>query len=557
MINRSLTKRRATIAGLLCASFIIILVFAASRSLIEGRTQRAAKNPVAAREHKAAEKPSPSPATKHAPRVVQNSPEDAELAGEINRLIDESEFAQARWGVFVTSMRDGSVLFSRNGDRAFTPASNMKIYTTAVALDLLGADYRWRTSVYASAAPDGRGTLAGDLILYGRGAPDLSSRVKKETPASLVQLADDLYKRGVRRVRGDVVGDESYFRGEPLGDGWLWNDVQWYFGAEVSALSVNDNEVNVRITPAGKTDAQPDVKFDLPTDYLRLTNDTNTVERGQPMTVGLTRGLSDNEVRVWGDFPAGGQGFSARISVHHPALWAASLFRDALKARGITVEGEARSRDSRSHHDDKSVAIQNAVELASFESRTLGQVVRATNKESINLNAELILRTLGKERGAMAPDANPQRMLTRGDDEAGLAVVLMWLNRAGIGTDDLALHDGSGLSRLDLVTPESSARLLAAIARTPAANVFRDSLPIAGRDGTLQNRLRAVNVAGRVLAKTGTLSYINSLSGYTTTADNEPLAFSIMCNDETEKASSTRIIDEIVTLLTSRRKANP
>jgi D-alanyl-D-alanine carboxypeptidase/D-alanyl-D-alanine-endopeptidase (penicillin-binding protein 4) len=523
--------------------------------LIEGRTQKAAAVSAPARERKSAPastSPAPKPAS-----AVSNSQTDAELAHEIDRLIDESEFAQARWGVFVTSLRDGRVLYSRNGDRAFTPASNMKIYTTAVALDLLGADYRWRTSVYANSAPDGRGTLAGDIILYGRGAPDLASHVKGNATPSLVQLADELYKRGVRRVRGDVVGDESYFRGEALGDGWLWNDVQWYFGAEVSALSINDNEVNVHITPATKTEAQPDVKFEPQTDYLHVTNDTNTVERGKPLTVGLTRGLSDNEVRVWGDFPAGGQGFSARLAVHRPALWAARLFRDALKARGITVEGEARSLDARSHHDDKSLDPQNALELASFESRTLGQLVHSTNKESINLNAELILRTLGKERGSMAPEANPRRNLLRGDDEAGLAVVRLWLNRAGIRTEILALHDGSGLSRLDLVTPESSARLLAAIARSPAAEVFRDSLPVAGRDGTLEYRMRAVNVAGRVQAKTGTLSYINSLSGYTTTIDNEPLAFSIMCNEETEKASSTSVIDEIVTLLTSRRNVKP
>jgi serine-type D-Ala-D-Ala carboxypeptidase/endopeptidase (penicillin-binding protein 4) len=556
MINRSLTNRRALMACL-CASLLLISVFAASRSLIEGRTQKkAAPAPTPARERKAAEAPTSSGARPAS--SISNSEIDAELAQKINRAIDESEFAQARWGVFVISLRDGRVLYSREGDRTFTPASNMKIYTTAVALDLLGADYRWRTSVYANTEPDGRGTLAGDLILYGRGAPDLSSRVKKETPASLVQLADELYKRGLRRVRGDVVGDESYFQGEPLGDGWLWNDVQWYFGAEISALSINDNEVNVRITPAAKTEAQPDVKFDLPTDYLHITNDTNTVERGKPMTVGVTRGLSDNEVRVWGDFPAGGQGFSARLAVHHPALWAARLFRDALRARGITVEGEARSLDARSHHeDDKRFTPQNSVELASFMSKRLGQVVHATNKESINLNAELILRTLGKERGQMAPDPNPKRMQMRGDDEAGLALVRMWLNRAGIRTDNLALHDGSGLSRLDLVTPESSARLLAAIARTQAANVFRDSLPVAGRDGTLEYRMRAANVAGRVVAKTGTLSYINSLSGYATTEDNEPLAFSIMCNDETEKASSTRVIDEIAALLASRRGTKP
>lgn len=556
MIHRSLNKRRALLAGLCASALLFLIIFVASRPLIEGREQGQAP----ARERKSAGPkgkpvaPSPEPPAKSAP-PAPGSAAEVELGHEIDRAIDGSEFAQARWGVFVTSLRDGRVLYSREGNRAFTPASNMKIYTTAVALDLLGADYRWRTSVYAASVPDRSGLLADDLVLYGRGAPDLSSRVKGGGAGPLVQLADELYKGGLRRVRGDVVGDESYFRGEELGDGWLWDDVQWYFGAEPSALSVNDNEVEVSIRPAGRAGTQPEVKLDPETDYLRVTNDTNGVERGKPMTVGVTRGLSDNEVRVWGDFPAGGQGFTARLSVHRPALWAARLFLDALRARGITVDGDARSRDARSHRDEKSLDPQNARELASFTSRPLGQVVRATNKESINLNAELILRTLGKERGEMAPAPNQRRMMMRGDDEAGLAVIAMWLNRANVPTGALALHDGSGLSRLDLVTPEASARLLAAMSATASAEVFRDSLPIAGRDGTLEYRLRAVNVAGRVLAKTGTLTYVNSLSGYTTTLDNEPLAFSIMCNDETERASATTVIDEIVTLLTTYRSA--
>src|SRR5204863_8378682 len=136
---------------------------------------------------------------------------------------------------------DGRLLYARNADRLFTPASNMKIYTTAVALDTLGGDYRWRTSVYSGSPPDTSGTINGEVTLYGRGAPDLTSRPQKERPASLAQLADDLYQRGVRRIHGDIVGDESYFRGEALGDGWLANDVQWYFGAEPSALSIDDN----------------------------------------------------------------------------------------------------------------------------------------------------------------------------------------------------------------------------------------------------------------------------------------------------------------------------
>ena len=276
------------------------------------------------------------------------------------------------------------------------------------------------------------------------------------------------------------------------------------------------------------------------------------MERGTPTSLGITRGLSDNEFRIWGDFPAGGRGFSARLAAHKPALWAATLFRDALGKRGIVVEGEARMRDARASLDAR-FDPQSAVELASIRSRTLGEIARATNKQSINLYAELILRTLGKERGSLAPDGDPQRMRMRGDDEAGAAVLRMWIGRAGISTAGLSLHDGSGLSRLDLVTPEVTARLLEAIALTPSAGIFRDSLPVAGRDGTLGGRLRST--AGRIQAKTGTLTYNNSLSGYVVTDDGETLAFSIICNNETAEGSSTPVIDEIARLLASYRGA--
>jgi len=169
-----------------------------------------------------------------------------ELARQIDRAIDESDQTRARWGVFVMSMKDGRVLVSRNGDKLFTPASNMKIYTTAVALDLLSEDYRWRTSVYADKQPDAGGVIDGNLTLYGRGAPDLESQ------KGLTSLADQLYQRGVRQVRGNIIGDDSYFRGELYGLGWQWNDLQWYFGAEPSALTIDENSVELTIAPAGR-----------------------------------------------------------------------------------------------------------------------------------------------------------------------------------------------------------------------------------------------------------------------------------------------------------------
>src|SRR5437763_6717443 len=201
---------------------------------------------------------------------------DAELARRIAKEIDEGEFQAARWGVLVVSLRDGRTVHERSAERLFLPASSMKSYTTAAALDLLGADYRWRTSVYASAPPDAKGTIGGDLTLYGRGAPDLAAHVTKHTPTDhLKQLADDLYGRGVRRVRGRVVVDESYFRGDVLGDGWLWTDVQWYFGAEPSALSIDNNEVTVGVAPGAKVGNQSVVHLVPETDYVHVTNATD------------------------------------------------------------------------------------------------------------------------------------------------------------------------------------------------------------------------------------------------------------------------------------------
>ena len=482
-------------------------------------------------------KPTAKPAATPASLSMRSA--DVALAREIDRAIDTSDLTRARWGVFVTSMKDGRVLYSRNGDKLFTPASNMKIYTTAVALDLLGADYHWRTSVYADKQPDADGVIDGNLTLYGRGAPDLQTK-------NLASLADQIYQRGVRRVRGSVVGDESYFRGELYGLGWQWNDLQWYFGAEPSALTVDENSFDLTITPAKKVGDSATLTVNRAGDYVHLINHTTTAERDAATTIGINRGLSDNELLVWGDFPIAGRAFSASLSMPKPSLWAATLFKQALLARGIKVEGEARSRDFRVAESDK-FDPQKAFEIAQENSAALSEIVRHTNKESDNLYAELILRTLGKERGASAPDPDSRKNRERGDDEAGMAVIRSWLDRNAVATDDLAIRDGSGLSRLDLVTPEGTARLLVAISRTNSATAFRDSLPIAGRDGTLRGRLP--REAGRVFAKTGTLTYDHSLSGYAVTPGGEVLAFSIFCNDASGQANPVRIIDQIAALI--------
>ncbi len=486
---------------------------------------------------KAAAAATPSPSATQSP--------DPALSAEIDRIISESHLDQMRVGVFVMSLRDGRVLYARDANKLFTPASNMKVYTTAVAVDLLGPDYRWRTSVYASKQPDANGVIDGDLTLYGRGSPDLASKERGDAP-SLVKLADQLYQAGVRQVRGNIVGDESYFRGELFGVGWQWNDLQWYFGAEPSALSIDENTIEVTIAPANKKGSSASVVVNPNDSFVHLTNNTMTAERDARTSVGIIRELSGNELRVWGDFPESGRAFSAFLSVHNPALWAANIFKRTLISRGIKVEGNALTRDFRVA-DSLKFDPQKSIELTYANSQPLGQIVRKTNKESNNLYAELILRTVGKERGATAPDPDPNKNSARGDDEAGVAVVKSWLAHKGIATRGLAIHDGSGLSRLDLVTPESTARLLATIAGANGTTVFRDSLPIAGHDGTLGGRLK--NVAGRIVAKTGSLTYVHSLSGYATAANGEVLVFSILCNDTPSDRSAYGLIDSVATAI--------
>ncbi|HEX3144831.1 MAG TPA: D-alanyl-D-alanine carboxypeptidase/D-alanyl-D-alanine-endopeptidase [Pyrinomonadaceae bacterium] len=502
-----------------------------------------------ARADKPAAKAAPANSNQNASPAPAN---DVGLAREIDRILNETESRQGRFGVFVMAAKNGRVLYARNSDQLFTPASNMKVYTTAVALDLLGADYRWRTSVYANKSPDANGTIDADLTLYGRGAPDLLSKAKGDAP-SLTKLADQLFQAGVREVRGNIVGDNSYFRGELFGIGWQWNDLQWYFGAEPSALSIDENSVEVTIAPGSKQGSSASVVINPDTSPVRLVNETKTGEQSDTSSIGIMRDLSGNDLRVWGDFPVNGRAFSAFLAVHDPAMWAATLFKRALVARGIKVSGEARTRDFRIAETDK-VDPQKSVELAYEDSEPLSAIIRHTNKESDNLYAELILRTIGKERGASVPDPDPRKNRQRGDDEAGTAVVRSWLESKGINTKGLAIRDGSGLSRLDLITPETTTRLLLAIGNANGAGVFRDSLPIAGRDGTLNGRLK--KLTGRLFAKTGTLTYVHSLSGYTVTPDNETLVFSIMCNDATGR-DAVRILDDIATAIADFRPSNP
>ena len=461
------------------------------------------------------------------PLVVSQKPEDVAICAKINETIEKSPNANSRWGFFAVSLRDGRVLCERDGRKLFNPASIQKTLTAIVGLDKLGADYIWKTSVYAANEIDETGTVKGDLTLYGEGAPDFDA-------AALENLVNNLHAKGLRRVEGNIVGDSSYFRGDAIGDGWTWNELQWYYGAEASALSYDENQafVNVENGSGRASTDYLNVTVGKPTPITSNTNSDANYESG-----GIKRGLDDNNFYVWGNTKS----FGARVSVHNPAGLAAKNFKEMLERKGISVSGETTSRDWKSENQ---IDVSKSSELAFVQSRTLGEIVHKMNKTSNNFYAEMILRTIGKKFSDTVPSSIQLPQNVRGDDTAGAAVIKKWLLEHNIAADEVQISDGSGLSRLDFVTPESFARAFIFAAQSKYAQAFTESLPVSATDGTLGGRLGRAK--GKVLAKTGTITYVNSLAGYAERKDGEIITFAVIVNNETRKNGAVGAIDSVV-----------
>jgi D-alanyl-D-alanine carboxypeptidase/D-alanyl-D-alanine-endopeptidase (penicillin-binding protein 4) len=470
------------------------------------------------------------------PLQISTRAEDVALCENINQTIEKSEHANARWGVFVLSLKDNRITCARDARQLFNPASIVKAITSIVALDKLGVDFRFKTSVFAQNQIEADGSLNGNLIIYGQGAPDFDKD-------ALENLIVQLQAKGLKHIKGDIVGNDSYFKGASIGDGWTWNDLQWHYGAEASALSFKGNQAVIYMNGDGKPTAS--------TDFLEIHGEIKPTENGQTEAFGVERGLQDNQLYVWGN----GKKAYGRISVHNPALWTARNLKEALEKKGIIVEGEAKFVDWKA---ENKLDVANAVELAAVESKTLAELVQTMNKRSINLYGEVLLRTIGKKFGDTAPDESREIQELRGDDSAGASVIKKWLRMNNVAVEDIQIHDGSGLSRLNFITPEAFSRALVYAAQSNFADAFNNSLPIAGTDGTLGGRLW--NAKGKILAKTGSITYVNSLAGYALGKDDEVFAFAIIGNNITRKSDSSRLIDKIAGSLVkppSNEKENP
>ena len=391
----------------------------------------------------------------------------------------------------------------------------------------------------------------------GQISPEEAAATARATKilAPLDLLAEQVEQSGVRAVEGTVVGDDTYFLDEPYARGWAWDDLQWSYGAPVSALTFNENadELNVFAKPDadGRTTAlwAPDV------DYFTFDNSIKSAEPGQQAHPGLERPPGFTMVRGWGTISA--NGLRASLAVDDPAEFTADAFKLALLRRGIKVSGDPESRHKYSTgtgdfaaerdtpvklvpQDLKTVAgaIEGRRVLAARISVPVAEDITVTNKTSQNLHAELLLRLLGKTYGA------------DGSFEQGARVVRQFLVDAGIDSDEFFFYDGSGMSPLDKITPRAFTHLLAYASHQSWGAAWRDTLPVAGVDGTLDNRFKNSPLQGKMWAKTGTLAEVNTLCGYLTTATGRVVAFSILVNDrypesDVEQQAIDRIAEAI------------
>ncbi len=359
------------------------------------------------------------------------------LDKRIAAVLKPADLARGFWGIEVVSLSSGKVLYARDADKLFTPASNTKLFTTAAAMALIGPDYTFRTSVETNGTLDTHGRLNGDLVLVGRGDPNLSGRElpydlrtqRNDHPIHVLeQLADTLVQKGVKYVDGDIVADDSYFAFERYGEGWTQDDLVWADGAPVSALTINDNVIFVNILPADRAGDKAFVSITPFADYYRIDNRIMTTPAGTGRKFFINREPGSTMLTLWGNMPLDDAGANEALAIEDPAEFAAELFRQLLEMRGIVVYGKQRTRHTElsssvhfHHHrvapsrgggDDPSRSLKNQpLVLASYQSQPLIEDVRVINKVSQNLHAEILLRLLGRENG------------TAGTVEGGLEVL--------------------------------------------------------------------------------------------------------------------------------------
>lgn len=433
------------------------------------------------------------------------------LSQDLDELLANPSLAGANVGLVVKDADTGSTLYDHHGGDLLLPASNLKLFTSATAMNVLGPGYTFSTSVDADGARHGS-TLVGNLYLKGTGDPTMLA-------ADYDALAATVAAAGITRVTGQLVADDTWFDDQRLATGWEVDDEPYYYDAQVSALTISPDtdydpgSVNVTVSP-GAVGGPPMVTVSPPSNYLSIVNTATTGAAGSATTDEVTRDEGDNIIRITGSIAADAAPDVETMAVWDPTRFVATLFRADLAAHGVTVFGPTGYRSTPG----------KATTVASRTSMPLSQLLTPFLKLSNNLHAETLVKAAGRQVSHV------------GSWPAGLAALEGNLGSFGVNPAQLAMADGSGLSRQDYVSTDEIAELLVGAQQEPWFGTWYDALPVAGVSdrmvgGTLRHRMIGTPAANNLRAKTGSMTGVSALSGYVTAANGEKLVFSMVENN--------------------------
>jgi len=476
----------------------------------------------------------PRPAIASAPHLTR-VPGLAQLQRDIDAVLAAPALERSYWGILVKSPTTGDTLYSLNAGRLLMPGSTLKIVTLAAAAERLGWDYRYETRLAAAGSIDpGAGTLSGDLVVVGAGDPSIVAGDRL-----FGEWAEKLKTHGIRTITGRIVGDDNVFDDDGLGPGWAWDDLQGRDATGVSGLQYNENTVQATIAPGATAGAPAVVSLAPDGSHLDVDNRVTTAAAGTAPSIAAQRSPGSHRLELRGSIPLDSAPFVRVVSVDNPTLFFVSAFRNALIAAGVDVQGPPMDIDDLAETQSPG----SGMVLDSYRSPPLSTLALRLMKNSQNLYAETLLKTLGAAGGAPT-------------FEGGRQIAGETLAPWGLAAAGLVQVDGSGLSRYNYLTPETLVTLLMHIRQDDRLRLpFEASLPIAGRDGTLAARMIGTAAEGNARAKSGTLANVRSLAGFVTSADGQPLIFAIVANNfGTMPEIAISAIDAIVVRLAEFRR---
>ncbi|HKK46095.1 MAG TPA: D-alanyl-D-alanine carboxypeptidase/D-alanyl-D-alanine-endopeptidase [Balneolaceae bacterium] len=449
---------------------------------------------------------------------------------DIIQTIENSKAHNAYWSVAVRDTT-GKIVEGYNFEKLIRPASNIKLLTTATILNELGPDYTYNTRMYGVGHQEGD-AWEGDIIIRGVGDPSISGKYYNEDRFHVFdQFFMALHALGIKKIDGNLIGNDSFFDQKPYPKGWSWQDLSYYYGVEINALSFNNNAVDLRVYADGKVGDTPEIEwFPFDTDYVNFVNDQVITPQDSKYDEYYHRLLGTNTIILGSKLPKN-YVEKESLSIFNAPMFFLDTFKKYLEDGDIEVNGDLIVDDQPQDWNSNEYKI-----LAQHQSVPLRKLLKQVNKESDNFYTEMLLKTAAAEHF----DAT-------GSTELGLSLVQDFADSMGMDTTKLVMNDGSGMAPATLVTTEDLTKLLINMRHHPNFNVYRNSLSISGIDGSLENRFTGSEMQGKVLGKTGYVSGVRTLSGYLKAASGQTLVFSIAANNYTVETSYIDYIeDEIV-----------